>query len=81
MLTIYIIKISISKICADQNIFQLFLSIKYFLIFGFFPMIWEFQSVAKTPIGPAQNVDGPHAAVVARTRYHSDVIGPCAILF
>ena len=31
-------------------------------------MIWKFQSVAKTPIGPAQNVDGPHTAGVARTR-------------
>ena len=45
-----------------------FLIDKIFFNFRFFPMIWKFQSVAKTPIGPEQNVDGPHTAGVARTR-------------
>ena len=37
-------------------------------------MLWKFQSVANTPIRPAQNVDGPHTVGVARTRNASDDI-------
>ena len=48
--------------------FSTFLVDKIFFIFRFFPMIWKFQSVAKTLVWPAQKVDwpaqsrgGPHA--------------------